>query len=171
VGAPFIIRVSMGADDHIYGISVAIIQVSSVIGALLVGLLAHKIKINEIYKLIAFMGLMTIPLALSVIPYIMNLGFWFTYICLMFFMIPIIMTMTMTTLFVVTSIQRETPHLLLGKVLAVATMISQLAAPLGQYLLGKLYHTFSLNLFIPTILISLLTFLLAIFVKGLLKNH
>lgn len=69
-----------------------------------------------------------------------------------------------------TIIQKSTTQEHLGKILAMMTAMITSVAPIGQFLFGKLFHYFEDNVFIPMIMIVLLSLGLTILSSIMFKD-
>lgn len=74
VGAPIIIRVTMESSDTLYGIGMGLIDFATILGALSIGFFAKKLQMKTLYYWMLLIALLVIPMALSVMPVILNLG-------------------------------------------------------------------------------------------------
>ncbi|MGO0883241.1 MFS transporter [Clostridioides difficile] len=171
VGIQYILRITMHSSNNMYGIGIGIIEFSSVLGALSIGLFAKKMKMNTLYRWLMLISILMIPMAISISPSMLSLGYYSSFILLFICVIPIAMSMTIITVFVLTIVQKQTPNELLGKVMATITAISQCVAPLGQIMHGKLFEVFSSRVYIPIVCMFIIMLLVSILAKYLYKNE
>ncbi|MDB0439632.1 MFS transporter [Clostridioides difficile] len=171
VGIQYILRITMHSSNNMYGIGIGIIEFSSVLGALSIGLFAKKMKMNTLYRWLMLISILMIPMAISISPSMLSLGYYPSFILLFICVIPIAMSMTIITVFVLTIVQKQTPNELLGKVMATITAISQCVAPLGQIMHGKLFEVFSSRVYIPIVCMFIIMLLVSILAKYLYKNE
>ena len=75
VGAPIIIRVTMESSHTLYGIGMGLIDFATIIGALSIGF-CEKLQMQTLYYWMILIALLVIPMALSVTPVILNLGYY-----------------------------------------------------------------------------------------------
>ncbi len=169
VGLPFILRVTMSAGDSMFGLGLGIIELSSLLGALSTGLVAKKMKISTLHRWLALIAVLFIPMSGSLLPTVLDRGFYPAFIWLYAFIVPIVLITTMLTVFVITSIQKETPNIVLGKVMAIITAVAQCAAPIGQILYGTLVEAFKTAVYIPALSVSLVLFIITFLTKRLLN--
>lgn len=170
IGIPCILRMTMGSSDAAYGAAMGMIQLSGIAGALSVDRFSRKLKLDSLPRWISLIAVMTLPMALSLSPYLLGLGYWPAYIFFLIFALPVVMILAMLSVFAVTIVQKETPNALLGKVLAIIGTAAQAAAPLGQLLYGYLFQVFSIKVYIPTLMAGLGTLGLA-FLAYILLNR
>ncbi|MCC0648973.1 MFS transporter [Clostridioides sp. ZZV15-6598] len=170
VGIQYILRITMHSSNNMYGIGIGIIEFSSVLGALSIGLFAKKMKMNTLYRWLMLISILMIPIAISISPSMLRLGYYPSFILLFICVIPIAMSMTIITIFVLTIVQKQTPNELLGKVMATITAVSQCVAPVGQIMHGKLFEVFSSRVYIPIVCMFIIMLLISILAKYLYKN-
>ena len=155
VGGPVILRVAMKSTDAMYGIGMGTINLATILGALSIGAVAGKMRMDNLYRLLAAITLLILPMALSVTPALISCGFYPSYLLFLACAVPIAMIMTIISIFIVTKVQKETPNENLGKVMAIITAAAQCAAPLGQLVCGFIFQTFSARLFLPALFICI----------------
>jgi MFS family permease len=170
VGVPYIVKITMGGSDVVFGIAQGAISFSSILGAIAIGVIGQKMKIAKIYLLIALAGIFLIPLAIAVYPLTLNLGFWFSFLLFILCAVLIVLTTTIISIFLITIIQKQTPNELLGKVMAILFATSTCATPIGQILYGALLDGFSTSIYIPILIVSGVTSILA-FVAKVMFGH
>lgn len=149
IGSPFILRITLATNDFVYGLSMGIIQFSSILGALLIGKFEKQLRKDNIHWWLAIIASFMLPMALGMTPFILSFGFVPAFTLYMGFSIPVLMCTQMISIFALTIIQKETPNHLLGKVMAIVMAAAQIAAPLGQLAYGKLFEVFKDNAYIP----------------------
>ncbi|MGL6198823.1 MAG: MFS transporter [Lachnospiraceae bacterium] len=171
VGAPIILRVTMQSGDTLYGIGMGIINFATILGALTIGFFSKKMKLKKLYRWILVAALMMIPMALSLMPFMLCLGYYPSFVVFMLGAIPIAACMTIISIYIITKVQKVTPNKYLGKVMAIMTTVAQCAAPLGQLIYGVIFEKFSAQIFIPTILVCFVMLLLAMLTQRLLQNQ
>nr|UWI48742.1 MFS transporter [Clostridioides difficile] len=171
VGIQYILRITMHSSNNMYGIGIGIIEFSSVLGALSIGLFAKKMKMSTLYRWLMLISILMVPMAISISPSMLRLGYYPSFILLFICVIPIAMSMTIITVFVLTIVQKQTPNELLGKVMATITAVSQCVAPVGQIMHGKLFEIFSSRVYIPIVCMFIIMLLISILAKYLYKNE
>lgn len=171
VGGPIILRVTMQSTDTMYGVGMGLIQFASILGALTVGFFAKKMRMNTLYRWIIIIALMLLPIAASVAPYILGLGYYPAFILFMLGAIPMAMAATVISIFVITKVQRVTPNENLGKVMAIIMAAAQCAAPLGQIIYGVVFESFSAVLYLPVVAVTLIMLVVSGISKRILRNE
>lgn len=170
VSAPFMLRVTMHSGDFIYGVGMGLLQLSTIVGALLIGRLSHRMKVNRMYVWFIAAALLTLPVAGSVFPAVLSapaLSFG------LFFAgsLPIGAILTLVSVYIMAMIQEQTPNHLLGKVMALLMAAAQCAAPLGQVLYGWLHEVFKDAAFVPVLIMGAFTLVIAMLGGVALKNE
>lgn len=171
VGGPIILRVTMQSSDTLYGIGMGLIDFATILGALSIGFFAKKMKMNTIYQWLLMIALLIVPMAVSVMPIMLRLGNYSSFILFILFAILIVMAMTIISIFVITVVQKKTSNENLGKVLAIITAVAQCMAPIGQVIYGFMFETFSIKVYVPILFVSLIMIVIAIVAKRILKNE
>lgn len=171
VGTPYIMRILLNSSDMLYGTALGIIQFSSIAGALSVAFVAKKLQISSLYKWLFAICVCMLPMILSVSPMLLNMGYLPVFVTFFLCAIPIIMMVTMLSVYFISVVQKHTPNLIMGKVMAIIMAVAQCAAPIGQLLYGQLFETFKGNAYIVVILMLISVLFLALFAKKYLKNE
>ncbi|MDA1652251.1 MFS transporter [Bacillus cereus group sp. TH160LC] len=171
VGAPIIIRVTMESSDMLYGVGMGLIDFATILGALSIGFFTKKLQMKTLYYWMILIALLVIPMALSVTPFILNLGYYPPFILFILSSILIAMIMTIVSIYVITVVQKKTLNENLGKVMAIITAISQCMAPIGQVVYGFMFEEFSMKIYLPILVISFIMLLIAVVTKKILSNE
>ncbi len=169
VGVPIILRVTLHSSDTLYGVGMGLIDFATILGALSMGYFAKKMGINNLYFWIFITALLIVPMALSVTPIMLKIGYYPSYTLFVGSALLIAMIMTIISIYVITVVQKETPNENLGKVMAIIIAVSQCMAPIGQILYGLLFEGFSINIYVPILIISVVMVVLAIATKRILR--
>jgi MFS family permease len=171
VGAPIIFYKTMQSGNTLFGIGMGIINFATILGALTVGIFAKRLRINTLYRLILVIAILLLPTALSVMPFMLGLGFCPPFILFMLCVVPVAMILTIASIFVITGVQKKTPNEYLGKVMAIIMAVAQCAAPAGQFMYGILFREFSRAIYVPILLVSAVMFALMVVSQRMLKNE
>ncbi|WP_142330795.1 MFS transporter [Bacillus cereus] len=169
VGGPIMLRVTMQSSDTMYGIG--LIDFATILGALSIGFFAKKLQMKTLYNWMLIIALLVMPVALSVTPFILNLGYYPPFILFILSSLLIAMIMTIVSIYVITVVQKKTPNENLGKVMAFITAVSQCMAPIGQVVYGFMFEGFSTKIYLPIFAISFIMILIAIVTKKILRNE
>ncbi|MCC0635764.1 MFS transporter [Clostridioides sp. ES-S-0001-02] len=170
VGIPYIIKITMGANDTLYGTAQGAISFSSLVAAISIGMFSKHIKISNLYIYLCVCALMFIPMAFSVYPSILQTGLAAPFLILVISSMLIFFMTTIISIFAITITQLETPNELLGKVMAILFAGTAAAMPLGQVIYGKLFDLLSDRVYIIIIGVGIVTFFIAIISKVILKD-
>ncbi|PES34293.1 MFS transporter [Bacillus thuringiensis] len=171
VGGPIILRVTMQSSDTMYGIGMGLINFATILGALSIGFFAKKLQMKTLYNWMLIIALLVIPVALSVTPFTLNLGYYPPFILFILSSLLIAMIMTIVSIYVITVVQKKTPNENLGKVMAIITVVSQCMAPIGQVVYGFMFEGFSAKIYLPIFAISFIMIIIAILTKKILRNE
>ncbi|MGG4142836.1 MFS transporter [Paenibacillus algorifonticola] len=171
VGGPIILRVTMQSSDTLYGVGMGIVECSTILGALTIGFFARKMQMSTLYRWLLVIAAWLLPMSLSLTPWMLGLGYYPAYMLFMASIVPIAMALTMISIFVLTRVQKQTPNELLGKVMAIIMAVAQIAAPVGQIVYGELFEMFSLQVYIPALLMFAALLLTAWLTKRFYQNQ
>ena len=171
VGGPIMLRVTMQSSDTMYGIGMGLIDFATVLGALSIGFFAKKLQMKTLYNWMLIIALLVMPVALSVTPFILNLGYYPPFILFILSSLLIAMIMTIVSIYVITVVQKKTPNENLGKVMAIIAAVSQCMAPIGQVVYGFMFEGFSTKIYLPIFSISFIMTIIAILTKKILRNE
>lgn len=171
VGGPIILRVTMQSTDTMYGVGMGLIDFASILGALAIGVFAKKMRVNTVYRWIIAITLLLLPIAVSVMPFMLGLGYYPSFIVFMLGTIPIAAIATILSIYIIAKVQRVTPNENLGKVMAIIMAVAQCAAPLGQILYGVIFKSFSAALYLPVFAVSLIMLVISVISQQLLKKE
>ncbi|TCL57531.1 MFS transporter [Kineothrix alysoides] len=171
VGAPIILRVTMRSSDSAYGLGMGMIQFSTILGALTVGLFSKRMKVKTLHRWSLVITMLLVPMALSVTTFMLGLGYYPSFILFMVCGVPIAAAVTIISIFIVTKVQKKTPDELLGKVMAIMMAVAQCAAPLGQIMYGNLFKTFRETPYIPILAAVSAMLAITFIMRQMLKNE
>jgi MFS family permease len=171
VAAPLVLRTAMNAGDTLYGVGMGLIQLASILGALTVGVISKRMRMNTLWRWVAVMALLFAPAALSVTGLALKTGFWTPFILFMLCMITMSAAATILSIFVIVRIQTKTPGANLGKVMAIIMATAQCAAPIGQFGYGLAFESFSGAKYLPLLLAGGISVVIAFFGKAILRNE
>lgn len=171
VGTPYIMRILLNSNDIMYGSALGIIQLSSIVGALSVGFIAKKLNVSQLYKWLFGICLFMIPMAMSISPYMLGIGYAPVFITFFICAVPIIIVITMLSVYFISVVQKHTPNSIMGKVMAIIMAVAQCAAPVGQMFYGQLFERFQSHAYFVVIIMLISVIGLAFIAKKYLKNE
>ncbi|MCM3783801.1 MFS transporter [Neobacillus mesonae] len=171
VGIPYIIKMIMGMNDEYFGFTQGGISLSMILAAIFVGLISNKLKIHNLYLCFMLIGGLFIPMSFAINPlFIGNDSQIFVFYLL--FSLCAMLTMfiiTIINIFIMTSLQQQTPNLMLGKVMAILTAVSTSAVPVGQILFGSLIDRLQTNVYLLVLMIAAVTIIVGLVTKKVLS--
>lgn len=171
VGTPYIMRILLHSSDVLYGSALGIIQFSSIAGALLVAVISKKLRVSSLYKWLLAICVCMIPMALSISPFMLEKGYVPVFITFFACAIPIIIVITMLSVYFISIVQKHTPNHIMAKVMAIIIAVAQCAAPVGQVLYGQLFETYKYNAYIVVMFMFITVIILAMIAKKYLRNE
>lgn len=171
VGIPYIVKITMGASNFLYGLAEGAISFSSLIAAVSIGVFSKYLKITNLHISFIICALMFIPMAFSVYPFILNTGFPVPFLIFIVSSMLIFFTTTLISIYVITITQLKTPNELLGKVMSILFAGTAIAMPLGQVMYGKLFDLLSDRVYIIILGVGFITLLIAFVSKITLRNE
>lgn len=167
VGIPVMVVNILQMNDLFLGIAQASLGLGGILGGVLGGILSDKLKLRSTYLYLllcaaaaAIMGLALFPFMLPLVGYII--------ICAMS-----IVAMAAATLFIVqlcAAIQRQTPQVLIGKIMAFVMTVSNCASPLGQALYGVLFDVSAAMPYLILFGAGVLAFMISLLSKKTFAN-
>jgi MFS family permease len=170
VGIPIILRVTMNADDTLYGIGMALVECAMLLGAVAAGLFSKRMGIPTLHRWLIFIAALFVPLSAALVPSVLELGQYPSFAFFFLFALPILMIVTLISIYVIAHVQRVTPNEMLGKVMAIIMAVSQCAAPIGQVIYGFIFESFSKAAYVPALLAGAITVLIAVVARTMLRN-
>ncbi|WP_107841062.1 MFS transporter [Metasolibacillus meyeri] len=165
VGVPIILRIAMQASDMFYGIAMGMIDFATIIGALSIGLFVKHLRMKFLYKWLAIIALLALPIAFSVTPFLLQHSFALSFLIFASCSMTIAILITVLSIFVITAVQKQTPNAHLGKVMAIITASAQCTAPFGQILYGIVFEATQPAMYWSLLLMSCAVLLLALLAK------
>lgn len=167
VGIPVMVVNILQMNDLFLGIAQASLGLGGILGGVLGGILSDKLKLRSTYLYLllcaaaaAVMGIALFPFMLPLVGYII--------ICIMS-----IVAMAAATLFTVqlcAAIQRQTPQVLIGKIMAFVMTVSNCASPLGQALYGVLFDVSAAMPYLILFGAGVLAFMISLLSKKTFAN-
>ncbi|EGT2200365.1 TPA: MFS transporter [Clostridioides difficile] len=171
VGIPYIVKITMGASNFLYGLAEGAISFSSLVAAVSIGIFSKYLKITNLHIPFIICALVFIPMAFSVYPFILNTGFPVPFLIFIVSSMLIFFTTTLISIYVITVTQLKTPNELLGKVMSILFSGTAIAMPLGQVMYGKLFDLLSDRVYIIILGVGFITLLIAFVSKITLRNE
>lgn len=171
VGTPYIMRILLNSSDVLYGTALGIIQFSSIAGALSVAFIAKKLQIKDLYKWLLGISICMIPMAFAISPFMLQKGYAPVFVTFFLCAIPIIMIITMLSVYFISVVQKYTPNHIMGKVMAIIMAVAQCAAPIGQLFYGQLFEFYKQDAYFVVLIMLVSVIALAMIAKTYLKQE
>jgi len=165
IGTPFILRTILQSSETQFGVGMAFAPLAGIIGAFSIGFFSKRMTLTHTYRYLGLYSVMILPMTFAVTPIMLNTGFWPPFITYSVFGGIFIFVGTVMSIFVVSTIQKETPDESLGKVMALIGTVSQSIQPLGLMLYGFAFEQFSGAVFIPVLIACFFGIILTIAAK------
>ena len=167
VGIPVMVVNILQMNDLFLGIAQASLGLGGILGGVLGGILSDKLKLRSTYLYLllcaaaaAIMGLALFPFMLPLVGYII--------ICAM--SIVAMAAATSLTVQLCVAIQRQTPQVLIGKIMAFVMTVSNCASPLGQALYGVLFDVSAAMPYLILFGAGVLAFMISLLSKKTFAN-
>lgn len=171
VGTPVVLRTTLGASNTQTGIGIGAIQLSTIAGALLVGVFAKYIRIHTLHRWMGGIAAASLLIVLALTPWVLVRGFYPSYLLFLAGVILVAMLLMILCIYVLSAVQKTTPTHMLGKVMATITAVSQCVAPLGQLFYGLLFSITAPHALIPALVLFTLIVLQGLWGKHLLQHE
>lgn len=170
VGIPYIVKITMNGSDTAFGFAQGVISFSSILGAIAIGIVGKKFKVEKTWLLLAFSGLMLVPMGISVFPTVLGWGFIASFSIFVGCAFFILLLATILSIYFVTIIQKTTRNEMLGKTMAILFAASSCATPIGQMVYGALLDGFSSNVYVPFFIGAAVTVAVSLLAQQMLKT-
>lgn len=170
IGMPYILRITMHSSETMYGIGMGIGQLSTILGAILIGLVSKKLRLSVLHKVLFLTAALLLPIAFALTPTMLSKGYWPSFILFFLFGAVILFLMTTISVYFITLVQMETPNEMLGKVMAIIFAVAQCATPLGQSMYGVIFEQFSGTVYIPVLIAFVFTVAISFISKITFQN-
>lgn len=158
VGLPVIFRVTLKSSDFMYGVGMSIFSLSSILGAIFAKRLTKNLSFDKLYNVFLYSGLLIMITNLV----ISMTDKWIGYFALIIMEFIIGMILSAISVYLITIIQRIITKRNLGKVMALVVATANSAVPLGQLLMGLIFHDADNGVFFNILIITALVFALSI---------
>ncbi len=167
IGFPFLVRTVLGLSAAHYGAAESAMGAASVMGSMLVVILAGKLRYTYLATVISALGLCLIPCG---VIFLFPLPSLILYGLLMFFFCICQLGCSFFSTYAISIIQQRTPEYLMGKVMSYVFTLSMCAQPMGQILYGALFDRFSDSVYWVLIPSGLLIFIIGLASSGFFGN-
>jgi MFS family permease len=171
IATPLVLRTVVHASDAMYGVGMGVLEASSILGALAVGLVSKRMRMNTLWRWILVVGVVFVPAGFVVTPMIVKLGIWPSFLGFIACVAVVAIIATIVSIFVVVRVQTQTAPGNLGKVMAILMAVAQCAAPLGQVVYGLGFQAFTGREYVPILFAAAATIVLAVGFRGALRGE
>ena len=140
IATPVIITETLGMDLSFVGISQVAMAIGGLAGGIVAGILGPRLNVGKMPFITMVLSVAPVPMGLVVLFNAPGMVIFvvITAVCaVVFFMLTLIVVTA------ITYVQMETPPQMLGKVLAIFSMLPFLAQAMGQFGFGVLFEVFT----------------------------
>ena len=172
IGVPYIVKIVLNAGDQLYGITESLICLGGILGAFLVGAFAKKIKAKNMYLFFISLGIVFLLMMMSIVPPRTE-GAGTVYAAYAAFTLCAVAGVALMSGFNIlytAFIQKQVPHEMMGKVMALIMASSMCCVPLGQILFGTLFESLAGRSYVIILLTSAVTLVMAAGVRKALAG-
>lgn len=167
VGLPYIVRTILGLHAQYYGAAESALAVATILGSIVAGLLAEKLKIHRLSVLLIFLGIFIIP---SGIAFILPVSCIVKYIITVISICGMQVVISIFSIFAVSLIQQRTPNNLIGKVMAYTSTVTLCVQPIGQIIYGLLFDRFHNKVYFVLIPTGLIVCIIGLCAMNFFRN-
>lgn len=136
VGTPYIIKITLGFDSKMYGLSEGAIAFGMILGAFLISHKPRICKIERIYRVLYPSCIAMMMMGVAVLLKETAVGNLGSFLIFTFFGMVIMFTLGIANVVSATYIQMATPGNMLGKITAFGAAFATMCVPLGQVVFG-----------------------------------
>lgn len=162
VGMPVIVTQVFGMSEQMYGYGQGAVAVGGLVGGILTGVLAKKLKFYRNYIFLLVATLSMFPIGLMI--YFRDNPMLSTWITIPFCAL-MVASATMFTIQMLSFVQGQTPKNLVGKVISCVLTLSMCAQPIGQVLYGGLMERFPKYIHMIFIVAAVITVIITVVSK------
>ena len=171
VGAPYIIKVSLGMSSELYGVAEGVIALGMIIGGAIISTKPNLVKINKIHRVLYIGCVSMAMMALSLVIFNADgFGRWGSYLMFSFFGMLIMLALGIANVITMTYNQTAIPSYMLGKIMAFGGAFATICIPLGQVLFGWLLDAFSTKVSLLVFVAAICTTFVTLIVRSNVRN-
>jgi MFS family permease len=167
VGLPFLVRTVLGFNPKYYGAAESALAVATILGSIVAGILAEKLKIHKLSVLLASMGIFIIPAG---IVFILPVNAMIKYGVTVVSFCGMQAVISIFSIFAVSLIQQRTPNHLIGKVMAYTSTVTLCVQPIGQIVYGFLFDKFYSAIYFVLIPTGIIVCIIGLSAMNFFKN-
>ena len=171
VGAPFIIKITLGMSSEIYGLVEGVIAMGMIIGAMIVSFLPKAFSIRRIHRVlyISCFSMFMMGVSLTLQGGSTN-SKWLVVGLFTLFAMSIMLILGIANVVSATFIQEDTPSHMLGKISAYGAAFATFCVPLGQLLFGSLLDVVGSKVHLLVMVAAVFTFGVTLIVRWNVKQ-
>lgn len=166
VGAPYIIKITLGMSDQTYGFAEGVIALGMIVGAMIVSMWPKRFSIRTVYRVLyvsvvcMFMmgAVLLLPKEAIASRFMIAIGFTL-------FGSGIMLVLGIANVITASFMQTSVPSHMLGKISAYGLAFATVCVPLGQLLFGAFLDVMSDKVSLLVILFSIFTFGVTLIVR------
>lgn len=172
IGIPYLEKEVFHVTNEMYGISETCIGAGVVIGALIVGIWGKAFSMEKFHYLFVVLAIVILGMGCTTLTSVMRqdgisyLAYFMLTITGFFFTVCI----TISSIVVITFIQKASPKEHIGKIMSLINAFSTIFLPLGQVLLGWLYEVIGNYYIFLYAGVALITLLESRLIKKIIKG-
>lgn len=140
IGFPYLVRTVLGLSANHYGIAESAMGIASVLGSLMVVLLAQKLRSRHLSIVLVMFGIYLIPCGTA---FILPFETFYRYLILLIMFCACQLGCSLFSTYAISLIQKKTPDHLMGKIMSYVFTLSMCTQPAGQLIYGALFDHFS----------------------------
>ena len=136
VGIPVIIKIHLALSGQLYGYAQGISAAGGLVGGILTGIFARKLRAEKVWKLLLAAAFTLLPMSISLMA---DMPAMVSYVILTACYFLMMLLATMFTVQMLSYVQGEVPGHLIGKVVSFVMAICMCSQPIGQAMYGVLF--------------------------------
>ncbi len=172
VGFPYLVRTVLGLSATHYGIAESAMGISSILGSLLVVVLAGRLRAHHLTVVLTSFGICVIPCGIA---FLLPASAFTRYLILLAMFSLCQLGCSLFSTYAISIIQKWTPEHLMGKVMSYVFTLSMCAQPAGQVIYGALFDKFANSVYLVLIPSGILVCIIGLtsirFFKNLEKHQ
>ncbi len=166
IAMPVLITERLNLSEELYGISQGALALGGLLGGVFIGIFGGKLKVEKTYKIFLLVGISLIPICIApMFSHIVMVSYSLILISSFFVMI----TATVTSIQIMTYVQKQTPENIIGKVMALFLTLAISSQPIGQIFYGLAFEYYIGKESLIILVSIIVSLLISIYSKKFLK--
>lgn len=171
VGAPYIIKITLGMSNEVYGLAEGVIAMGMILGAMIVSMRPKAFHIKTIHQVLYWSCFSMLMMGVCLIaPKTEESVRWLMTACFTLFAMTIMLVLGIANVISAAFIQKEVPNHMLGKISAYGLAFATFCVPLGQLIFGGLLEVFSEHVAFLVMISAVFTFGVTLIVRWNVKQ-